>query len=59
MCDCNIGFSGKNCSINIDDCATNPCKNNGTNALILLMALYVIVAQDSLAIIAVLILMIV
>jgi len=24
------GFTDKNCSTNIDECVSNPCKNNGT-----------------------------
>ena len=30
MCICLEGFTGENCSINIDDCILNPCENNGT-----------------------------
>jgi len=30
MCICVNGWTGKDCSINIDDCAKNPCYNNGT-----------------------------
>ena len=30
MCDCLAGFTGRNCTINIDDCTPNPCVNNGT-----------------------------
>ena len=30
MCQCRPGFTGKNCEINIDDCAGTPCKNNAT-----------------------------
>ena len=30
MCSCEGGWTGKNCTINIDDCAVNPCQNNGT-----------------------------
>jgi hypothetical protein len=29
-CSCNPGFTGENCSINIDDCSLNLCQNNGT-----------------------------
>ncbi|XP_065901795.1 adhesion G protein-coupled receptor L4-like [Dysidea avara] len=32
MCNCVDGFTGENCSINIDDCDPNPCLNNGTCA---------------------------
>ena len=28
-CVCKLGFSGKNCEINDDDCKPNPCKNGG------------------------------
>lgn len=24
-----LGYGGKNCSENIDDCSTNPCQNSG------------------------------
>ena len=24
------GWTGETCSVNIDDCATNPCQNGGT-----------------------------
>ena len=30
MCNCDEGFTGRNCSINIDDCTPNPCENGGT-----------------------------
>ncbi|XP_052828928.1 protein crumbs isoform X1 [Octopus bimaculoides] len=30
VCSCKVGFTGKNCEINIDDCVNNPCQNNGT-----------------------------
>ena len=29
-CSCAVGFTGQVCSINIDDCPTNPCENGGT-----------------------------
>lgn len=29
-CDCDIGFSGSDCDINIDDCAVHVCQNNAT-----------------------------
>ena len=29
-CECEEGWSGETCSINIDDCAINPCLNGGT-----------------------------
>lgn len=29
-CECFYGFTGINCEINIDDCGTNPCLNDGT-----------------------------
>ena len=25
-----LGYTGKNCSVDIDECAPMPCKNNGT-----------------------------
>ena len=28
-CVCKLGFSGKNCETNEDDCKPNPCKNGG------------------------------
>merc|ERR1711959_862668 len=28
-CECPKGWAGKDCEINIDDCAGNPCKNDG------------------------------
>lgn len=30
MCRCRSGFTGHRCEINIDDCASNPCRNAGT-----------------------------
>ena len=30
LCDCEAGWTGERCSVNIDDCATNPCQNGGT-----------------------------
>lgn len=30
QCNCTNGFNGTHCEINIDDCVSNPCKNNGT-----------------------------
>ena len=29
-CDCEDGYSGDTCEINIDDCDPNPCQNGGT-----------------------------
>uniref|UniRef100_A0A3P8WDT2 Delta-like protein n=1 Tax=Cynoglossus semilaevis TaxID=244447 RepID=A0A3P8WDT2_CYNSE len=29
-CRCRPGFSGPRCEINVDDCASNPCRNGGT-----------------------------
>ena len=29
-CLCQPGYTGTNCEININECAANPCKNNGT-----------------------------
>ena len=28
-CDCQNGYSGKNCQHNTDDCASDPCQNGG------------------------------
>lgn len=30
LCRCQAGFTGANCQINIDDCASTPCQNAGT-----------------------------
>lgn len=30
MCRCQPGFTGSRCETNIDDCASNPCRNAGT-----------------------------
>lgn len=30
MCRCQPGFKGPHCEINVDDCASNPCRNAGT-----------------------------
>ena len=30
MCDCVAGFTGVNCTTDIDDCDPDPCDNNGT-----------------------------
>merc|ERR1719285_1078609 len=29
-CTCPTGYTGSYCSVNIDDCASNPCENQGT-----------------------------
>lgn len=29
QCNCYIGYTGKNCEIDIDECASGPCQNNG------------------------------
>lgn len=29
-CECVAGFTGRNCEVNIDECQTAPCENNGT-----------------------------
>ena len=29
-CTCAVGWTGRNCEINIDDCSPNPCQNGGT-----------------------------
>uniref|UniRef100_A0A0K0DJ67 Sushi, nidogen and EGF-like domain-containing protein 1 n=1 Tax=Angiostrongylus cantonensis TaxID=6313 RepID=A0A0K0DJ67_ANGCA len=29
-CVCNEGWTGENCDVNIDDCASQPCQNGGT-----------------------------
>lgn len=30
LCRCQAGFTGANCQVNIDDCASSPCDNAGT-----------------------------
>ena len=30
VCSCSIGYTGSTCEIDIDECATKPCQNNGT-----------------------------
>ncbi|XP_041090331.1 protein crumbs homolog 2-like isoform X2 [Polyodon spathula] len=30
LCHCQPGFTGKNCSVNIDECASMPCQNRGS-----------------------------
>ena len=30
LCICEAGWTGKRCSVNIDDCAVDPCQNGGT-----------------------------
>ena len=29
-CICTDGYTGENCSVNINDCSPQPCMNNGT-----------------------------
>ena len=29
LCVCEPGWTGERCSVNIDDCATDPCQNGG------------------------------
>lgn len=29
QCNCYAGYTGKNCEIDIDECASGPCQNNG------------------------------
>lgn len=29
QCNCNVGYTGKNCEIDIDECESSPCQNNG------------------------------
>lgn len=29
QCNCNNGYTGKNCEIDIDECESSPCQNNG------------------------------
>lgn len=29
-CTCLAGYTGMNCSVDIDDCISNPCENGGT-----------------------------
>ena len=29
-CVCEPGWTGERCSVNIDDCATDPCQNGGS-----------------------------
>ena len=30
QCQCQPGYTGKNCETNIDECAVSPCRNGGT-----------------------------
>ena len=30
MCECDEGYEGEQCDINPDNCASNPCQNDGT-----------------------------
>lgn len=29
-CSCSVGYTGFTCDTDIDECATEPCENNGT-----------------------------
>ena len=29
-CDCKQGFKGRRCEVNINECESNPCQNEGT-----------------------------
>ena len=33
-CSCSAGYTGHNCSVNIDECQSSPCVNNGKVAVI-------------------------
>ena len=30
VCQCEAGFGGEDCSVNIDECAPKPCQNDAT-----------------------------
>ena len=30
VCSCPVGYTGTNCIVDIDECAPEPCYNNGT-----------------------------
>ena len=42
QCNCNVGFEGKFCEIDSDDCSSNPCQGEGSYCYDLGKALNVI-----------------